>query len=310
MQLCYAVRRSVYFPSQRDVFGDLPPRALWPAFLRDVKEIGFDGVELPLDPAIGEAEARDTAGILHDAGVPAVCVRTETPVHHPRVGAEARTRLRAAVRLAGWMGAGIVNTSLGTPPTHPGGPGEDRRGERVSQGASRTATEADFVGTAHSLREIGQLAAEAGARLAIETAQGSIADNSWSCLHLLQLIDLPNVGINPDLGNIYWQYNEPEETSESAITALAPHASYWHCKNLRRVGFPELNRAAFLRVPLDEGDIDYRFAIATMLAAGYSGYLAIEGGVAGDHLTKDARSAAYVQSLVRRLATRAGITPA
>lgn len=306
MQLCYAVRRSVYYPSQRDVFGDLPPPALWPGFLRDVKEMGVDGLEVPFDPTIGAAQATDLAGVLRDAGLPAVCVRTEGPVAHPRVGAEARARLRAAIEYAGWLGAGIVNTSLITPPTQPGGPGAARMGEPVSQGASRLATEADFVQTAGHLREIGQVAADLGVQLAIEIGQGSIVDNSWSGLHLLQLIDLPNVGINPDLANIYWHYDQPEETAEAAITALAPRAIYWHCKNLQRVSLPALSRAVFLRVPLDQGDLDYRFAIATMLAAGYAGYLVIEGGRDGDYLTKDARSAAYVQSLLERLVARAG----
>jgi sugar phosphate isomerase/epimerase len=306
MQLCYAVRRSVYYPSQRDAFGDLPPPALWPAFLRDVKAMGFDGLEAPFDPALGAAQARDLATILRDTGLPAVCVRTEGAVAHPRVGAEARARLRAAIEYAGRLGAGIVNTSLITPPTQPGGPGAARMGEPVSQGASRTATEADYAETARHVREIGQVAADDGVRLAIEIGQGSIVDNSWSGLRLLELIDLPNVGINPDLANIYWHYDQPEETTEAAITALAPRAVYWHCKNLQRIVAPELSRAVFLRVPLDQGDLDYRFAIAAMLAAGYAGYLAIEGSRDGDYLTKDARSAAYVRSLLERLAAPAG----
>jgi sugar phosphate isomerase/epimerase len=306
MQLCYAARRSVYYPSQRDVFGDLPPPALWPEYLRDVRAMGFDGLEAPFDPTIGADQARELASVLRDAGLPAVCVRTEGPVAHPEVGAEARGRLRAAIEYAGWLGAGIVNTSLITPPTQPGGPGAARMGEPVSQGASRSATEADFVETARHVREIGQVAADLGVRLAIEIGQGSIVDNSWSGLRLLQLIDLPNVGINPDLANIYWHYDQPEETTEAAITALAPRAIYWHCKNLQRIVLPGLNRAVFLRVPLDQGDLDYRFAIAAMLAAGYAGHLAIEGARDGDYLSKDARSAAYVRALLDHLAAPAG----
>src|SRR5207244_9445290 len=135
--------------------------------------------------------------------------------------------------------------------------------------------EQDFVATAQHLRTAGQLAADLGVKISIEVHQGSIADNSTATLHLLDLVGLESVGANPDLGNIYWQFEYPEETSEAAIVALAPRALYWHCKNLRRTHIPDLRRAFFSRVPLPYGDIDYRFAIAATRDADYAGYLAI-----------------------------------
>ena len=71
---------------------------------------------------------------------------------------------------------------------------------------------------------------------------------------------------------------------EQAIAALASRSRYWHCKNLYRVHVPEIDRSYFVRVPLPDGDIDYRFAISAMVDAGYDGYLAIEGGTAGDQI--------------------------
>jgi sugar phosphate isomerase/epimerase len=148
------------------------------------------------------------------------------------------------------------------------------------------------------LRTYGQMATDAGVRISIEVHQGSIADNSWATLHLLDLVGMDSVGANPDLGNIYWQYEQPEETAEAAIVALAPRAVYWHCKNLRRVHIPDLHRAIFQRVPLADGDLDYRFAVSAMLDAGYQGYLAIEGVQYGDQLTQDRRSLDYVKELL------------
>src|SRR5207245_2015014 len=158
-----------------------------------------------------------------------------------------------------------------------GGPGAERTGEPTSQGASRYATEADFVETARHLREAGKMCADLGMDMSIEIHQGSIADNSWSGLRLVELIDLPNVGVNPDLGNVYWQFEEPEESSEDAIVAMAPKAKYWHCKNLKKVHFAQLQKAIYLRVPLGEGDIGYRLEITALVGGGYRGYLAIEG---------------------------------
>jgi len=118
---------------------------------------------------------------------------------------------------------------------------------------------------------------------------------------LIELVDAPNVGINPDLGNIYWTYDIPEESCEDAIAALAPHCNYWHCKNLYRVHIPDLEKSILLQAPIPDGDIDYRFAISAMLAAGYNGYLAIEGMRLGDQFHNDGKSVAYVKSLIEAL---------
>jgi sugar phosphate isomerase/epimerase len=282
----------------------MPPREHRAAYLALVREIGFEGVEVGVDENADEQCARDLASELEDAGLRAICVRAGNALAHPRGGPAARQRLHASIRYAGWLGADIVNTALVSPATHPGGPGSDRRGEPVSQGASRTASEADFVAEADHLREAGKIAADTGVKIAIEVHQGSIADNSWATLHLLDLVGLDSVGANPDLGNIYWHYEESEETSEAAIVALAPRAVYWHCKNLKRLHIPELHHSFFDRVPLPDGDIDYRFAISAMRAANYSGYLAVEGAQKGDQLSLDRRSADYVRKIFADLGTR------
>ena len=300
MKIAYAFRRSTFYPYNGD------PRALPEApargrFLRRVKEIGFDGIELGTD-ALGGADAvesrvTDLRKELEDNGVPCVAVRVGGGFHDPRVAAGNRRALEKAVEVATWLGAGIVNTTVGTPPRFPNGPGVST-GESTSQGASRTATEEDFLHTARVLHEVGELAGAKGIAITVEVHQHSIADNSWSTLHLLDLAGSPHVLANPDLGNIYWCYDVPEETSEQAILALAPRSRYWHCKNLHRVHIPENERALFIRVPLPDGDIDYRFAISAMLDAGFDGYLAVEGATSGDQLHADRRSFAYVQRVL------------
>ena len=293
MKLCYALRRGVFYPSQRDEFGEMPPRSERRGYLPLVKSMGFSAVEVGVDEEADERSARDLASELHDYGLDVGCVRAGGALHHALSGARARQKMERAIRYAGWTGASIINTALVTPPTHPSGPGAGRQGEQVSQGASRTASEQDFVSMAEHLRTAGRMAADVGARISIEVHQGSIADNSTATLHLLDLVGLDSVGANPDLGNIYWHYEHPDETSEAAIDALAPRAVYWHCKNLRRIHIPDLHRSFFERVPLPDGDIDYRFAISAMQAAGYAGYFAVEGAQKGDQLSQDRRSAGY-----------------
>ncbi|MCC6176308.1 MAG: sugar phosphate isomerase/epimerase [Chloroflexi bacterium] len=303
VKICYALRRGVFYPSTRDAFGEMPPKEHRANYLKLVQSYGFDGVEVPVTgpEAADMARGREFGEELRAAGLPAVCVRAGGPIAHPLVGQAARDKLERSIRYAHAIGASVVNTTFVTPASHPGGPGADRRGETVSQGGSRAASGYDFEKTAEYLRAAGKRAADLGIDISIEVHQGSIADNSTSTLYLLDLVGLDNVGANPDLGNIYWHYDAPEETCEQAILALAPRARYWHCKNLRRLYIPELERSWFIRVPLDDGDIDYRFAVSAMVDAGFQGYLAVEGAQLGDQLTNDARSANYVRSILKDL---------
>ena len=279
----------------------MPPRAERRRYLPLVKAAGFDAVEVGVDESADESAVRDLANEVRDQGLVIGAVRGGGSLSHPLSAQRAYERLQRAIRYAGWTGASVVNSALVSPATHPGGPGSGRQGEQVSQGASRTASEQDFVLTAERLRSAGHMAADLDVNISIEVHQGSIADNSTATLHLLDLVGLDNVGANPDLGNIYWQYEEPEETAEAAIVALAPRALYWHCKNLTRLNIPELHRSFFSRAPLPDGDIDYRFAISAMVDAGYNGYLAVEGVNTGDALSKDRGSLEYVQGILSEI---------
>jgi sugar phosphate isomerase/epimerase len=234
---------------------------------------------------------------LADCGTPVVCIRGGGGFDNPRTIARARQAWETNIKLAAWTGAKLVNSTVG------GGQRDARlpgylTGEPKPQGSSRHASVADFEINARELQRCADMAADLGVTISIEVHQHTIVDNSWSALLLHSMIDRSNVGINPDLGNIYWHYDVPEETNEQAITAMAPHATYWHCKNLYRVYLPHDERAVFLLSPLPDGDIDYRFAVAAMKAAGYDGYMAVEGIRYGDTLGKDKRSVEFARELI------------
>ncbi len=303
MKVCYAYRRSVFYPYQGGEFPPASQAALIRTYLETVKAIGFDGIELPatLAESYTAAQLAELRHVLRDLDLPCAAVRGGGGMHDPRVAAANRQRLERAVYFAAEMGADVLNATVTTPPRDPGGPGSFV-GDPVSQGSSRRASASDFERSADGLREVADIAADLGLRISIEVHQHSITDCSWAALHLLDLVDRPNLGANPDLGNIYWTYDTPEETTEAAIVALAPRSMYWHCKNLVRVHIPALRHSIFLRVPLPDGDIDYRFAITAMHDAGFDGYLAVEGHLKGDQLTNDTRSLAYVREILAALA--------
>ena len=49
----------------------------------------------------------------------------------------------------------------------------------------------------------------------------------------------------PDLGNIMWNYDVPEEDFDESISKMASISKYWHCKNLFRIYHPENNRSVY-----------------------------------------------------------------
>ena len=305
MKLAYAFRRGTFYPHIGEQGWQIPVRESTRAsYLKHVREIGFDGIELGLDSFGGldapEAQVREFGKELTDAGTPCVAIRAGGGLCQPNVVKQNRKRLEKAVEVAGWLGVGTVNTALGTPPRNRTLPNSVSGGP-IGQGNSQLATEEDFIRTANILHEVGEDAGANDIDITIEVHQHTIADNSWSTLHLLELTDSPNVFANPDLGNIYWNYDVPEESSDDAIVALAPHSKYWHCKNLHRVYSPELERSYYVRVPLPDGDIDYRFALSAMVEADYDGYLAIEGADKGDQLSKDKKSVEYVKGILSEL---------
>lgn len=304
MKIAYAFRRSTFYPYIERERWALPTGETRTRYLARVRELGFDGIELGVDTVGGldatESQVKALGEELKAAEVPCVAIRAGGSLCLPNVARRSRQRLEKAVQVAHWLGASIVNTALSAPGRNPA-LGGTTMGEAVAQNSSRFASQHDFEYTARVLREVAESAGELGISITIEVHQHSLADNSWATLYLLDLTGSPNVFANPDLGNIYWQYDVPEESCEEAILALAPRSKYWHCKNLHRVYIPELDRSVFIRVPLPDGDIDYRFAIEAMHRAGFDGYLAVEGAWAGDQLTADRRSIEYVKSILAEL---------
>ena len=306
MKIAYAFRRSTVYPFVNNGYGAwvLPSEPALTSFFKKVKEVGYDGIELGYEVFGGDGASEDSVKelkkILDDGGAPCVAIRAGGVLSTPMEGQKNLEKLLKSVQIAEWLGVDVVNTAL-SGPSRNRVLGENTPGKPIQQGSSQLASYGDFERTAECLRNAGQVAGESGAIVTVEVHQHSIADNSKSTIDLLNMVDSDHVYANPDLGNILWHYDEPEESCEDAILALASRSRYWHCKSLQRVHVPELDRSFFIRVPLPDGDIDYRFAINTMLDAGYDGYLALEGTNTGDHLSKDNRSVEYVRNILTEL---------
>ncbi len=323
MRFCYALRRYVLYPH---VYGiqhvqDVAPGQYSDSFIRKVAEIGFEGIEMPhttFDAMNGDESAINAFGKrFKDAGIPIVATRVAGAMTSPRGLVQTRAQLGRAIRYAEMVGAQIVNCSLGSGSPYPGKPGNPYPGEigasfgwpRV-EGSSREASIFDFERTADELRKGCDQAAGAGITLSAEVHPYTIVDNSWSALLLHELVDRDNFGINPDTGNPYWTYHVPEESTEELMDAVASVSVYWHSKSMVRIYHPENERAVFVRVPLPDGELDYRYSMAAMINAGFQGYMALESLQAGDQWERDRRSLDYAKALAAELEALNGQGPA
>ena len=72
---------------------------------------------------------------------------------------------------------------------------------------------------------------------------------------------------------------------------------------MRRVYLPEANRSVFIRTNVPDGEIDYRYAVETAHAAGFAGYISVEGnmGTVGDDFHHSAISIGYLRSIIQGL---------
>lgn len=160
------------------------------------------------------------------------------------------------------------------------------RGEYASDEAYRMA--------ASYLKSFTRRCAEFDAALSIELHDDGLQDTADGCLKLVRLIDEPNVGVNPDLGNWYRVPYAHHGTWQEQLAPLAPLTNYWEVKNYRRVPDPATGRALSWVTDLADGDIDFREATVTLWRAGFRGWVCNEGG-AGDRVQATLRYIDYMR---------------
>lgn len=298
MRFCYAHRRFTLYPQSVDSWS-LTPDNYTDDFLKKVKDTGFDALEVGsevLDQLDGESKVKEFAKRVNGFGLEIGALRSGGTVIDAHHGPANRGKMSRSIQYAGWVGAEVVNGALSSPLKYPTDRA-DQSGWSHSQDASRDQNIFFYDELAKVYQGFCSEAADVNVNVAIEVHQNSPVDNSWSAKLIHQKVDRKNFGINPDVGNVVWTYDVPEEDFDHFMAEVAPISIYWHSKNLHRVNHPENNRTVFLRVPLPDGVVDYRFAISAMADAGFSGYMAIEGVQLGDQWTADKKSLDYAKSI-------------
>lgn len=146
------------------------------------------------------------------------------------------------------------------------------------------------------LRELGRHAEELGLQLSLEMYEDTLLGSAQSAVRLVHDIDLPNVGLNPDLANIY-RLHRPSQPFLEAVRLCMPIANYWHVKSYYRDVDPATGAVIAVPAPMSSGSMDYRAAVKIAIAAGFDAPFCVEH-YGGDGLTVMADNSRYLRRLL------------
>jgi sugar phosphate isomerase/epimerase len=137
--------------------------------------------------------------------------------------------------------------------------------------------------SARKLKPFAKACARAGMQLSIELHDDGLQDTADDCLKLMRLIDEPNVGLNPDLGNWARVPYERLDSWHDQIQKMAARTNYWEVKNYQSIYVAGDRRYYSWGTLLDDGMIDFRECATLLWCAGFRGWVCNEGGV-GDYV--------------------------
>ena len=148
----------------------------------------------------------------------------------------------------------------------------------------------------HRLRELGEHAQDAGVLLSLEMYEDTLLGSAESAVRLVQDINHSAVGLNPDLGNLF-RLHRDIESFQTAVEACLPLSNYWHVKNYYRDTEPTTSAVVSLPAPMYSGTMNYRTAVKTAVAVGYTGPFCVEH-YGGDGLSVMAENRTYLRKLL------------
>ncbi len=148
------------------------------------------------------------------------------------------------------------------------------------------------------LRELGNHAESVGVDIALEMYEDTYLGTADSAVKLVQDINHPRVGLNPDWGNLQ-RLLRPVERWESMAEKTLPFAKYWHMKNYFRSEDASTGNVVTAPAPLEFGVINYRKAVRMAIGAGYRAPFYVEH-YGGDGLSVSATNREYLRRILPR----------
>ena len=220
---------------------------------------------------------RAIRAVLDDVGLPVAAFNAlRKSLFVPELAERDEKRLYQCLDVASALGAEIFDVSINAPyPTQ--------------RDAHTLATRQIFRGeiappeyyeeSARKLKPFAKACANVGMQLSIELHDDGLQDTADDCLKLANLIDEPNVGLNPDVGNWARVPYEHLDTWRDQVNKMAARTNYWEVKNYLSIYLAGERRSYAWHAMLDEGMIDFRECATILWNAGFRGWVCNEGGL-------------------------------
>jgi sugar phosphate isomerase/epimerase len=270
----------------------------WLRDLREVKRVGFDHVDLTdnwlrvgdLTPErLTEFELTLVASGLR---LPAISI-TRRSVIDPETGDDNLAYTHRTIEAAATLGVEVLSLGLHRPFT-------EAQRQQLWFWNAHGATDPDdpevWALAVKRFREIGEHAADAGMIVSLEMYEDTYLGTADSSVRLIEEIGLPNVGLDPDIGNLV-RLHRPIEDWREMLAKTLPYTNYWQVKNYYRDEDPATGAVFTHPAPLALGFINYRDAIREALALGFQGVLTCEH-YGGDGLGVSADNMRYLRTLL------------
>lgn len=221
------------------------------AIIKQIKQWGFDGVELPMF-SIDGSPWKEIAKVLHDLGLGATAVAV-LPQDASLIASSKDERQRGLDFLKGCIDAcaQVGAQVLGGPIYHP-----------VAKFAGRGRTEDEWKRCVESLKEVGLHAQEAGVAVAVEPLnrfEAYFLNCQSDGADLAKAVGVPSVGVLHDT----FHANIEEKSITAAIEAAGPYIKLVHI-------------SANDRATPGEDHVHWADTFATLKQTGFDGWYVIE----------------------------------
>lgn len=275
------------------------PDEIWHAALAEVADAGFTEVDLtdswvrPGD--LSKPDLERLARVVADAGLHAEAISAiRRSVIDPENGDDNLAYSHRSIDAAAALGCSVLSVGLHRPLL----PEQRTALWFWTVDGPRDRDDAETWKLAVSrLRELGDHARSVGVRLSLEMYEDTLLGSADSAVRLVQDIDSEQVGLNPDLGNLF-RLHRPVEPFLDALVKCLPYTNYWHVKNYYRLEDAPTGAVLSAPAPMDSGSMNYRRAVKLALNAGFTGPFCVEH-YGGDGLSVMARNRDYIRGLLR-----------
>jgi sugar phosphate isomerase/epimerase len=274
----------------------------WAEPLQDVVDAGFTEVD-PTDSwlrvaDLGPARRTEFAQLVRDLGltVPAVSTARRSVVD-PEFGDEYLAYGHRVIDTAAELGASIASFGFFRALT----PAQkDALWFWTVQGPVDDPETWDEA--VRRIRELGDHAASVGIGVSLEMYEDTHVGTADGAVRFVQDVDRPNVGLNPDLGNLQ-RLHRPVEKAEAMVAKTMPFTNYWHVKNYSRIEDATTGAIMTTPAPLEFGVINYRKAVKLAIEHGFRGPFCTEH-YGGDGLSVSATNREYLRRILPRRVER------